>query len=313
VTLDREKGALRVEVFVKGSLQGVDWHRVGKGPRSELQLEPLHSGEEVYQIEIRYHLPPPPSAAVGHNVPVFRLAARLMFGSAAAHIRTYHPLSAPRLPASVLPADPVLLQLRGLWNGIYGPHGEELLHVRFVRTQQEEQEEEAGMEAEAAHGDGGGGGGGLVVCEGLKLTGDPNVPAGKWSFRVDLQRPRDLQAALAADARPIYAALAGDGAVDHVLLDLAEEVGAGRIHGLYPGRGQINRVPGRWRPESVEVDLVVFREQKGETGQQEEQQQWSVPHFGIIWRDDDHPWRHAIKFQRWGWMANTDEALMYCG
>lgn len=127
-----------------------------------------------------------------------------------------------------------------------------------------------------------------MVCEGLKLTGDPNVPAGKWSFRIDLHRPQDMDAALAADPRPIYSS--GDGPLEHVLLDLEGAKAAGLLHGLYPGQGQINRIPGTWEPETVGVDLVVFRGEP--TGRD------SILRFGIVWRDEDHPLRHCISFSR---------------
>lgn len=53
----------------------------------------------------------------------------------------YSPLSlAQQPPAAQLPSDPVLRQLQGLWMGIYGPHGKEVLHVRFVHIESEEAE-----------------------------------------------------------------------------------------------------------------------------------------------------------------------------
>lgn len=52
----------------------------------------------------------------------------------------YRPLSVPPLPAAEIPMDPVLRGLQGLWTGIYGPHGRELVHARFIRTGSEEEE-----------------------------------------------------------------------------------------------------------------------------------------------------------------------------
>lgn len=53
----------------------------------------------------------------------------------------YRPLSTPPLPATEVSTDLVLRRLQGLWTGIYGPHGRELLHVRFIRTGSEEEKE----------------------------------------------------------------------------------------------------------------------------------------------------------------------------
>lgn len=136
-----------------------------------------------------------------------------------------------------------------------------------------------------------------MLLEGLKITGDPNVPAGKWSFRADLHRPRDLRDALQADPRPIYTSTP----TAHALVDVEGEARAQRVHGLYPGRGQINMVPGNWRPETVGVDLVVFCD-----GDCEEE---GCSRMGIIWHDEDHPVKHCIMLQRYH--SGKDEDLMF--
>lgn len=137
-----------------------------------------------------------------------------------------------------------------------------------------------------------------MILEGLKITGDPNVPAGKWSFRVDLNRPQDLRDVLRADARPIYAAAST--ALEHVLVDLEEQARASRVHGLYPGQGQINVVAGAWNPETVGVDLVVYRDGNANEG---------CSQMGLIWHDDDHPVKHCIMFHRF--FSGGDEELMF--
>lgn len=125
------------------------------------------------------------------------------------------------------------------------------------------------------------------------------MPAGKWSFRIDVHRPQNVDAALSADPRPIYAS--GENALEHTLLDLEEARAAGFLHGLYPGHGQINRVPGTWAPETMGVDLVVLT--RGEWDSDESLR------LGIVWRDDDHPVRHCIDFKRFH--PGTGEALIY--
>lgn len=52
----------------------------------------------------------------------------------------------------------------GLFKGSYGPHGTELIHLRY--------HEESGT----------------VFFSGTKVTGDPNVPVGKQTFVGDLSK-----------------------------------------------------------------------------------------------------------------------------
>lgn len=276
MVLDREEGALCVRCFMGDVWRDVCYPRVVK-EGGALRLDHVSVGMIPPTTHTQYLFPKPEPVGSGGDEPVFRLSPMVPhIGCGLIH--AYYPLSAPSLPAASLPADPVLQRLQGLWMGCYGPHGLEALHVRFV-----------GLEGEA---DGEGAAAGrVVVCEGLKLVGDPNVPSGNWSFRIDLHRPRDLPAAVAADPRPIYTMMGGIG---HVLLDLEEDTRAGRLHGIYPGHGQINRVPLTWHPESVGVDLVVWKEESQE--RQTEHGGWA---FGLVWHDDDdHPVRHCITFQR---------------
>lgn len=88
---------------------------------------------------------------------------------------------------------------------------------------------------------------------GLKVTGDANVPAGKTSFAIDLETECSVDAELKADARPVILFLPS-GAVMANLSNRREQISFWRR-----GRGQINRVPGRWSPEWVDVDFVVYQ------------------------------------------------------
>lgn len=89
---------------------------------------------------------------------------------------------------------------------------------------------------------------------GVKITGDANVPAGKTSFAIDLDRDCNIDTELEADRRPVILFLP-TGAVMANLANRRSNIALWR-----KGRGQINRVPGRWAPEWVDVDLVVYHE-----------------------------------------------------
>ncbi len=88
---------------------------------------------------------------------------------------------------------------------------------------------------------------------GFKVTGDENVPAGKTSFVIDLKTEFDIDFELQADSRPVVMFLP-TGAVMANLANRREQISTWR-----KGRGQINRVPGRWLPEWVDVDFVAYR------------------------------------------------------
>ncbi len=298
IHLDADKGALRVHSLTRLSNQPASWLSVVKKDSRLRLVEDRDDG-----FALRFIIPTPTAPSPDTCFTAFLGSSAMM------SVGYFCSPSAPRLPPSEQPVDAVLQQLQGLWVGTYGPHGEELLHVRFVEMQappppQEQQEQEQQQEQQQQQQ------GLTVVCEGLKLTGDVNVPAGEWSFRIDLHRPRDLRAALTTDTRPIFSSATGGGPMDHVLLDLEGEARAGRIHGIYPGRGQINRTPLEWHPEEVPVDLVAFREREGEEGEGGEGEE-RIPRFCIVWHDDDHPVRHAISFHRFRRVHTGTDALMY--
>lgn len=258
--------------FVDGGWTVVCWAGVVKD-RGGLRLDHGPVGVFTnYSTRVEYLFPEADAGDLGSDGPVFRLRS-YTFGNptTSPFNHDYHPLFDSSVPAALAPADPVLETLfERLWVGTYGPHGDEVLLLRMVRLEEEEE--------------GVGGAPGRVICEGLKITGDPNVPAGKWSFRVDLDRPCDMAEAIASDPRPIYT-MTASGPIQHVLLDLEEEMQAGRLHGIYPGQGQINRVPLTWNPETVGVDLVAWKENARRRLT-----------FGLVWHDDDHAVRHCITF-----------------
>jgi len=120
--------------------------------------------------------------------------------------------------------------------------------------------------------------------EGLKITGDANVPANEWSFRVDVScGPMDLAGALTADPRPVYTLDTHMGPMPRLLSQETR-----RIHSMYRGMGQINMVPGIWAPQEVGVDVVVLHpeENEGKGG------------LWVVWHDVEYTSRHCIDLTR---------------
>lgn len=114
---------------------------------------------------------------------------------------------------------------------------------------------------------------------GIKVTGDVNVPASKVSFAVDLGKRCDPIEELEADSRPVILFLpAGP-----VMANLANR--GNQIAFWCKGRGRINRTPGRWVPESVDVDFIAYRP-------------GSRRGFSVIFRQQTHVFRVIIDFER---------------
>ncbi|CAN0412238.1 unnamed protein product [Ascophyllum nodosum] len=114
---------------------------------------------------------------------------------------------------------------------------------------------------------------------GVKVTGDINVPAGKASFVVDLEKEFDPNEELQADTRPVIIFLP----TGAVMANLANR--RGQIAFWCKGRGRINRIPGRWLPEWVDVDLIGY-------------QPGSRYGFSVIFRQPAHVLRIIMDFER---------------
>ncbi|KAI7846062.1 hypothetical protein COHA_000428 [Chlorella ohadii] len=158
----------------------------------------------------------------------------------------------------------------GVRTGSYGPHGLEVLQLAASSS-----------EADAPPG-----------CpirgprlQGLKLLGDPNVPALKYSFVADATScrlgpySRDTDDPFAPGpglARPCLAFY------QHgtVLVDVEARPVVARFRAV----GQINMVPGQWQPEWVPATVLVY----------------GPPLDGVltvIFEDEGEPFRHAIDFE----------------
>lgn len=160
-------------------------------------------------------------------------------------------------------------QLEGLWQAAYGPHGVEVVWV----VCRDAPRIRVGRSSD--HG----------KLEGLKITGDPNVPAGNLTFEVWAQYPflgrydgleeeELFNGQIIEINRPIVMHAAGQ----MVLVDLEERLVAAR----YFGRGQINADPSRWSPEWEEVQLLVY--------------DGDLPVFSILWSDLGSPYRLMMDF-----------------
>lgn len=193
-------------------------------------------------------------------------------------------------PSLLLPASgrQVLEGLRGFWVGTYGSHGQEIIQVRFTTSTTTTTAtrstsgaiagtaapEAPAVQAPAAT---------AVIIEGLKITGDANVPANEWSFCADVSCPVDLAEALTADTRPVYTLNTHMGPEPFLLSEEAH-----RIHSVYRGKGQINMVPGIWVPQEVGVDVMVLQpeENEGKGG------------LWVVWHDLEFTSRHCIDLTR---------------
>lgn len=114
---------------------------------------------------------------------------------------------------------------------------------------------------------------------GFKVTGDENVPAGKTSFVIDLNTGFDVDEELRSDSRPVVMFLPS-GAVMANLANRREQIST-----WHKGHGQINRVPGRWLPEWVDVEFVAYRP-------------GSRCAFSVIFRQPAQAVRVVIDFER---------------
>lgn len=114
---------------------------------------------------------------------------------------------------------------------------------------------------------------------GVKVTGDANVPAGKTSFAIDLEKHCDVDAELDADRRPVVLFLPSGA----LMANLANR--RGQISFWRKGHGQINRVPGRWSPEWVDVDFVAYKAGIGRA-------------FSVVFRQPTQAVRVMMDFER---------------
>lgn len=135
--------------------------------------------------------------------------------------------------------------LCGLYTACYGPHGAEIISVSTNRINSciKNTAEEIFSLC------------GPSVLYGLKVTGDPNVPAAELSFIVNCTKFCDIESeisALGADTAIQFFSL--QGALARTTLRERQ----GNIVGWLKGKGQINLFPGMWRPEWVDMSFLIY-------------------------------------------------------
>lgn len=123
-----------------------------------------------------------------------------------------------------------------------------------------------------------------LELRGLKVSGDPNVPAGKLSFIVNLSNVVDIDTEMANDQR--FIVIFPHESPSPTLLSLDQ-----RKHNIAfwaRGYGQVNRLPAEWKPEWVGCSFIMYKTPLAHGGAT----------FSLVWDDETDPYfRHAMDFQ----------------
>mmetsp|Transcript_12278 Transcript_12278/g.16849 ORF Transcript_12278/g.16849 Transcript_12278/m.16849 type:complete len:403 (+) Transcript_12278:132-1340(+) len=161
----------------------------------------------------------------------------------------------------------------GLFLAPYGSHGLEILHLSlhdmsdgcWIRSPNEEQLPF-----------------GQVQLHGLKIKGDPNVPAGQLSFCINIHNVVHPQIAIQRDRRTIVSFPPNSRDPEFISLDER----CSNIVSWFRGFGQINRRPPYWNPEWVGCSLILYRNALKNNGAR----------FTILWDNETEYYRHAMDF-----------------
>lgn len=165
----------------------------------------------------------------------------------------------------------------GLFVAPYGSHGKELIHLSLVENDERILEE---LDINNNSNDTKNGGGPFYIVNGLKITGDENVPATQLSFTADVTHVKDYYAWIINDERPII--FFGNTGIDILLISSRED----NIKVAYQARGQTNKNPLVWEPEWVDCTIVVYVNPTLYNG--------AV--FSVIWDDVGQNYRHSMDF-----------------
>lgn len=176
----------------------------------------------------------------------------------------------------------MLLSCLGLFVAPYGEHGLEILHISIHQDgknpsmQQFNNLEDNEMQIDRVDSSQGN-----IMLQGLKISGDPNVPAGELSFYVDMNNMVDPRAALFADQRAVVTFPPDSRSPEILSLE-------GRLDSMLfwaRGYGQINRNPPTWDPEWVSCSYILYNTPLKNNVR-----------FSIVWDDESDFFRHAIDF-----------------
>lgn len=162
-------------------------------------------------------------------------------------------------------------RITGLFVAPFGSHGLELLHISLVENEGRISEESSQANDDEPY----------YVIDGLKVTGDPNVPAAQLSFTVDVTHSYEFHSWIVSDRRPIIF-FSNNGVVDATLMSERQA----NISAAYRGKGQINRLANVWDPEWVDLTLVIYTNPTVSNGAT----------FSIVWDDVGEAYRHLMDF-----------------
>lgn len=181
---------------------------------------------------------------------------------------TFRPLPDYLQPAtlSLCPAIRRYTSTIGLYTAPYGSHGNEILHLS-IHSKSSPAFLPCSDQFDF----------GNVQLQALKISGDPNVPANRISFCINLELTMDPTSALLEDSRPIIT-FNENGIPRWISLEqrLPNVVSWAR------GYGQINRDPSHWAPEWVGCTFVLMKNLQ--------------PRFCIVWDDETAALRHSMDF-----------------
>eukprot|EP01031_Cornospumella_fuschlensis_P039699 gene39699-48336_t len=159
----------------------------------------------------------------------------------------------------------------GLFTAPYGSHGIEILHLSIHSQSAPNAIHHNDLDF------------GALQLHGLKVTGDPNVPASQLSFCINLMSLLDISEALLQDQRPvvIFPSLQ----LPPIVISLLDR----RAHMLLwaRGYGQINRNPNVWSPEWVGCGFILYKTSLPD----------SLARFTVVWDDESDMFRHGMDFR----------------
>eukprot|EP01038_Epipyxis_sp_PR26KG_P013459 gene13459-18055_t len=156
----------------------------------------------------------------------------------------------------------------GLYRATYGSHGLEIIHMS-LHSSVSQYFLHQHIASEVNFGD--------IQLHGLKITGDPNIPASKISFCIDINAVQNIAFLLENDNR-LAVGVTEQG--EPHLISIHE-----RMNNMVlwiKGFGQINRDPLVWNPEWVSCNFILYRN--------------STVQFSILWDDGLEPFRHIMDF-----------------